>query len=456
MFTTLLNVKALRRFLSVAVLMAADSAALCGGFLLAARVAGGERDAGVAATFLPVALVAWILLLAAFDLYNRADVRRSPGAFVTAALCWTALGLGGTIVYPESGLTAVEVLVCGAIAMPVAGGLRLGYEVAIEQIYRRGLGRMPTVVVGNAAERERVRRMMDSLPGAYLNVGEVDLGSGGVLPEFRRVLDETGARIVVLSGAERLPDEEALDLLRSARLRSVRMRIVPGALALMSSRPVLSRSMGLPLLKIRYPRLDNYQRTLKRALDVLVSGIVLLVLSPVLLTVAVAVRVNSPGPVFFRQKRAGADEKVFVCYKFRSMRQDAEALQEEVEALNEADGPVFKMRIDPRVTGMGRFLRRWSLDELPQLWNVLKGEMSLVGPRPLPVRDFYRMGEEHKKRLAAIPGMTGYWQISGRSSLSFEEMVRLDLYYIENWSLSFDLKIILLTLTAVLGRKGAY
>ena len=147
---------------------------------------------------------------------------------------------------------------------------------------------------------------------------------------------------------------------------------------------------------------------------------------------------------------------MFLCYMFRSMYEGAERRQAELEPLNEADGPVFKIKDDPRATPVGRLLRRWSVDELPQLVNVLKGEMSLVGPRPLPVWDFHRMEEAHKRRLEAVPGMTGYWQISGRSNLSFEEMVRLDLYYIENWSLSFDVEIILRTLGAVLRREGAY
>jgi exopolysaccharide biosynthesis polyprenyl glycosylphosphotransferase len=202
--------------------------------------------------------------------------------------------------------------------------------------------------------------------------------------------------------------------------------------------------------------LDTTQRALKRALDVVVSVVGLALLSPLFLAVAVAIRIDSSGPVLFRQKRVGVDEKVFVCYMFRSMQEEAERRQRELEALNEAKGPVFKMRDDPRVTRVGRFLRRWSIDELPQLVNVLKGEMSLVGPRPLPVRDFLRMEEAHKRRLGALPGMTGYWQTSGRSDLSFEEMVRLDLYYIENWSLSFDLKVILKTLGAVFRREGAY
>jgi exopolysaccharide biosynthesis polyprenyl glycosylphosphotransferase len=212
----------------------------------------------------------------------------------------------------------------------------------------------------------------------------------------------------------------------------------------------------LPLLEVSYPRLDNSQRALKRTLDVTVSLGGLVLLSPLFLAVAAAIRLGSPGPILFRQKRVGADGRVFPCYMFRSMYEDAERRQAELESLNEADGPVFKIKGDPRVTLVGRLLRRWSIDELPQLANVLKGEMSLVGPRPLPVRDFHRMEEAHKRRLEAVPGMTGYWQISGRSTISFEEMVRLDLYYIENWSLSFDVKIILRTLGAVLRREGAY
>ncbi|HEX4992689.1 MAG TPA: sugar transferase, partial [Rubrobacteraceae bacterium] len=195
---------------------------------------------------------------------------------------------------------------------------------------------------------------------------------------------------------------------------------------------------------------------LKRALDVTVSVGGLVLLSPLFLVVAIAIRLGSPGPVLFRQKRVGADGRVFTCYMFRSMYEGAERRQAELETMNEADVPVFKIKDDPRVTPVGRFLRRWSIDELPQLVNVLKGEMSLVGPRPLPVRDFHLMEEAHKRRLEAVPGMTGYWQISGRSNLSFEDMVRLDLYYIENWSLSFDVKIILRTLGAVLRREGAY
>jgi exopolysaccharide biosynthesis polyprenyl glycosylphosphotransferase len=239
-------------------------------------------------------------------------------------------------------------------------------------------------------------------------------------------------------------------------LRRVKVQVVPSAPTLVDSKPVLLQDVGLPLLEVSYPRLNNTQWALKRLLDVAGSLLGVAVLSPLLLGVAALIKLTSPGPVFFRQKRIGADEKIFLCYKFRSMYVDAEKRQAELEARNEADGAIFKIKNDPRITPVGRFIRRWSIDELPQLMNVLKGEMSLVGPRPLPIRDFERMEELHKKRLATIPGLTGYWQISGRSHVSFEDMVQLDLYYIENWSLNLDIKIILKTVGAVLRHKGAY
>jgi exopolysaccharide biosynthesis polyprenyl glycosylphosphotransferase len=452
----LLSIKALRRFLSVLVLTLADAVALMVGLVGAAYTFGGV-GLGEILDLAPLLLAAWISVFAVFRLYDRAASRRNPGTLVGAALTWAALVALGSAIYPESGLGLGEIVPATLFALMCAGVLRLLYEQGIEKIYSRGLGQTPMVVMGREEDRARVRRTMERAPGAYSIADEVDLGGSGVnLAELRETLDRTEARGVILVGAERLPDDEFLELLRSVRLRGVPLRVVPGALALMRSRPLFSESMGLPLLEVRYPQLDNTQRALKRTLDVAVSLLGLVLLSPLFLAGALAIRLDSPGPILFRQKRVGADGKVFLCYMFRSMYEGAERRQEELEPLNEAVGPVFKMKDDPRVTPTGRLLRRWSMDELPQLWNVLKGEMSLVGPRPLPVRDFQRMEEAHRRRLGALPGMTGYWQTSGRSNLSFEEMVRLDLYYIENWSLSFDIKIILRTLGAVLRREGAY
>jgi exopolysaccharide biosynthesis polyprenyl glycosylphosphotransferase len=448
----LLGFKLLRRFTSALILMLADGLALAIGLGVADWGGGWDPTIGLA----PLLLAAWITLFSAFRLYDRAPVRRSPGGLLGAAFSWAGLVTIGATIYPGSDLGLGEIASAAVFGLLCSGALRFLYERAIGRIYRRGFGQTPVLLVGDDEGRTRLRRMMEHVPGAYALAGEVDLGSGAYLASVREMLDRTEARGVVLVGAEGLPDEELLDLVHSVRLRGVPLRVVPGAFALMRGRTILSEGVGLPLLEVHYPGLDNTQRTLKRVLDATVSLVGLVLLSPLFLAVAIAVRLDSPGSVLFRQKRVGADEKVFVCYMFRSMQRDAEVRQAVLEDLNEVEGPAFKIRDDPRVTRVGRFLRRWSIDELPQLVNVLKGEMSLVGPRPLPVRDFLRMEEAHKGRLGAVPGMTGYWQTSGRSELSFEEMVRLDLYYIENWSLSFDLKIILKTLGAVLRREGAY
>lgn len=195
---------------------------------------------------------------------------------------------------------------------------------------------------------------------------------------------------------------------------------------------------------------------LKRSTDIALTVAGLLVVWPIFLMIAVAIKLNSPGPVLYRQQRVGKDGRLFQLYKFRSMYRDAEQRRAALSALNEATGPLFKMRNDPRVTRVGRILRRTSLDELPQLLNVLRGEMSLVGPRPPLPSEVERYEEWQLGRLRAVPGMTGLWQVSGRSEVSFHDMVRLDLHYIRNWSLSLDIEILWRTLPAVIGHRGAY
>ena len=167
-------------------------------------------------------------------------------------------------------------------------------------------------------------------------------------------------------------------------------------------------------------------------------------------------KVTSRGPVIYKSMRPGIGGRGFACFKFRTMYQDADERQEDLEPHNEVGGAIFKMRDDPRVTSIGRFLRRWSFDELPQLLNVLKGDMSLVGPRPLPMRDYERLEDWHRKRYLVLPGMTGLWQVSGRSDLSWEDSVRLDLYYVDNWSIVQDLAILARTMLAVVSSRGAY
>ncbi|MFG1778978.1 sugar transferase [Micromonospora sp. NPDC049051] len=212
---------------------------------------------------------------------------------------------------------------------------------------------------------------------------------------------------------------------------------------------------GLPLLHVEEPTLSGPALLAKNLMDRVAAGVGLLLLAPVFLAIAVAIRLSDPGPVFFRQPRVGHEGRTFRVWKFRTMYVDAEDRLASLVDRNETDGMLFKMKQDPRVFPVGRFLRASSLDELPQLINVLKGEMSLVGPRPLPADDGDFLGDV-RRRLLVRPGMTGLWQVSGRSDLSWDEAVRLDLYYVDNWSLAYDLSILWRTVGVVLARKGAY
>ncbi len=194
----------------------------------------------------------------------------------------------------------------------------------------------------------------------------------------------------------------------------------------------------------------------KRLVDVLGAFLALLILAPVLLAAAAAVKLTSPGPILFSQRRAGNNAREFLFHKFRSMHVNAEGERDALLDLNEHRGPVFKIRQDPRLTPAGRFIRRTSIDELPQLWNVLRGEMSLVGPRPLPTKEAAQCSDWESQRLTVKPGVTCIWQVSGRSELDFETWVRMDIEYIEKWSLWFDLELLARTISAVLSGRGAY
>ncbi|GAB3228615.1 sugar transferase [Glycomyces halotolerans] len=212
---------------------------------------------------------------------------------------------------------------------------------------------------------------------------------------------------------------------------------------------------GLPLLHLEEPKISGVGWLIKNILDFTSAALGLIVLSPLFLAVAIAIKLDSPGPVFFRQARVGRDGETFRCWKFRTMYIDAEERQAALMMHNESDGLLFKMKDDPRITRVGRFLRRSSIDELAQLINVVKGEMSLVGPRPLPAENGDFLGDV-RRRLLVRPGITGLWQVSGRSDLSWDDAVRLDLYYVDNWSLTTDLQILSRTAAVVLRRKGAY
>jgi exopolysaccharide biosynthesis polyprenyl glycosylphosphotransferase len=260
----------------------------------------------------------------------------------------------------------------------------------------------------------------------------------------------------VLIADPEFPQEKAVDLVDRCHRHGIRVRVAPSTMEILMDRVEFVPGQTLPLFELKPPVFEGIDFALKRTFDLVVASLILLISAPVLGIVALLVKTTSRGPVFYRSLRPGLGGMPFHCFKFRTMYQDADVRQAELEEHNEAGGAIFKMRNDPRVTPVGRVLRRFSLDEFPQLFNVLRGEMSLVGPRPLPKRDYERLEDWHRKRYLVLPGMTGLWQVSGRSDLDFDELVRLDFLYLERWSVWLDLAILLRTLPAVFRAKGAW
>jgi exopolysaccharide biosynthesis polyprenyl glycosylphosphotransferase len=252
------------------------------------------------------------------------------------------------------------------------------------------------------------------------------------------------------------PQEEAVELVDRCHRHGVRVRVAPSTMEILMDRVEFVPGQTLPLFELKPPVFEGADWLLKRAFDVIGALVLLAVLAPAMLVIAALVKLTSRGPVLYRSMRPGIGGMPFPCLKFRTMFEDAEQQQAQLEPWNEKGGAIFKIRRDPRVTPVGGFLRRWSLDELPQLFNVLRGEMSLVGPRPLPQRDYDRLEDWHRKRYLVLPGITGLWQVSGRSELDFDELVRLDFLYLENWSVFLDLTILLKTIPAVIRAEGAW
>jgi exopolysaccharide biosynthesis polyprenyl glycosylphosphotransferase len=260
----------------------------------------------------------------------------------------------------------------------------------------------------------------------------------------------------VIIAFSRASHEDLLQCLRTCRDHGVAIDVVPRLFEFLDGVRSLDQLGGLPVLSIGTPRLTRSAQVAKRGLDVVVAGAALVAMTPLLAAVAIAIRLDSRGPILFRQPRAGRERETFELLKFRSMYTNAEERKVELHSDVE-DGVMFKMHADPRVTRVGRFLRRYSLDELPQLWNVIRGEMSLVGPRPLILPETAALSEDwHLRRLELRPGLTGPWQIYGRSQSPFQEMVRFDYQYVAGWSLARDIEILLATLPAVMSGRGAY
>jgi exopolysaccharide biosynthesis polyprenyl glycosylphosphotransferase len=418
-----------------------------------------------------VALPLWVVLNKALRLYDRdanvvhqSTLNELPKLFHSLSLGAALAFMLGPLV-PGVTIHRTQAIVWWLAALALTPALRS----AARELVRRRTAPERVLLVGAGQVAALVARKIAGHPeyGSQL-VGYVDAdGCGehaesmgalpcrGAMSDFERICREADVErvIVAFSSAQH---EHLLDVIRISKRLRVKISVVPRLFEVIGATVEIDQVEGMTLLGIRGLTRTTSTLALKRAMDVSVAAAGLLVLSPVLLVIAAAIRLSSPGPVLFRQPRVGRANRVFAMWKFRTMVPGAQWMQADLAHLNEMEGgAMFKIADDPRVTRVGRVLRRASLDELPQLWNVLRGEMSLVGPRPLvPAENDHVIGW-HRTRLDLTPGLTGPWQVMGRNAIPFHEMVKLDYLYVTDWSLWSDVKLLLRTLPVVVGRRGA-
>jgi exopolysaccharide biosynthesis polyprenyl glycosylphosphotransferase len=385
-------------------------------------------------------------------LYAERDRRggggRIFGSMILVGLVALVYGIGANREFGTYGLAPTAVV----LASLFVGLLRASYDVVTADLLRLAGVRRRAVLVG---DNERVEHLRRALGGGRGGIAYDFVGAVGRITELPRLFAERDVDELIVAETD-FDDRALLEIVELAHRRGVRVRVAPTTAELLTKRADYVPGQGVPLFELRPPTFVGTDWLVKRGFDLIVSVLVLVVGLPVWIAIAIAIKVGSPGPVLYRDRRVGLNEREFAMIKFRTMRADAPKLQAELEAANEAEGALFKVRDDPRVTSVGAFLRRFSLDEVPQVLNVLRGEMSLVGPRPLPLRDYRLLEDWHRKRYLVLPGLTGLWQIAGRSDLSFDDLVRLDFYYLENWSIWLDISILLKTIPAVIAARGAY
>ena len=469
----LASIHSLRRALSIAALLTIDSGALVLAVVVVSLVSWPDAgllwwgmswwDVGLAfAVFAPVA--------AFKGLYGRKRARHGVRRILSA---WTIAFVVTLVI-----MLVIDPADIGAryvIAWLLAGILsvvgRAGFDAVIGAIYGPGGDAPPVLVLGTQASCEQALSALATLPPTHcVNVvglvtqdrdASADGPSRRLPPDLgdprslRAALLTSGATQVIIADPAEL-NGRLQEVIETCRVSGVALKVVSPGLQPYSDAVTYIPGLDCPLFVVHPEPASAASYLAKQIGDRICAALLLVLLSPVFLAIAVAIKATSRGPVFFVEERVGVGQRPFRCYKFRTMVRDARASQEGLEELNEADGVLFKLRDDPRVTSVGRFLRRTSLDELPQLINVLKGDMSVVGPRPLPLRDCGLMDDSHRRRHVLKPGITGLWQVSGRSDLSFDDMVRLDLQYMETWSLRSDAYILWRTVGAVVRSRGAY
>jgi exopolysaccharide biosynthesis polyprenyl glycosylphosphotransferase len=458
-------------------LLAADVTALCSAFLIAESAFESLRVADVLVLLLTIPL--WVLVAYGHRLYHLDSHRADYGAAdeigpilqMATLWSWGAL-IAFSAIQPEQFPFKRAALFWVITVFALVAFRSLARAYARKQIWYL----QNTLVIGNRTQSKTIVRKILRHPEWGINVVAcIDLQRPGLPKSAGHLFDvvpllagDTDARALVrqldinrvMLAPALTESRRRVDLVCELSELGVHVDLIPSWSNAVGARLDLHEMEGMPLLTLPRPRLGRYSMRLKRAMDLAVGIAAVAVLSPLLLACAVAIKLDTPGPVFFRQRRIGKADRPFDVYKFRSMSVDADTRKDEVALLNFHGGAtdigMFKIREDPRVTRVGRILRRFSLDELPQLINIVRGQMSLVGPRPLIENEDRQIEGRLRKRLDLTPGLTGLWQVHGRSDIPFDEMVNLDYLYVTNWSLWGDVKLLIRTLPVVTRGRGAY
>jgi exopolysaccharide biosynthesis polyprenyl glycosylphosphotransferase len=468
----LLRWSTLRRAARVLSLLALDLGAIILAIFTALCLKAAVRDAWNPSVsweqskdYVPFAFLVASLLFARSGLYAERSQRPGLTRIVASLFETTLVALIFAVVNGEE--FSSYYIFYGTLFFSVAyvSTARFAYEQGTGALLSAAGYKRRAILVGTGEQIEAVAHALQASGGhspvqviGFISLTprpDNGLRSLGPLEEIGDIVSEHKADEVIIADPA-FPQQQAVELVDTCHQRGVVVRIAPSTMEILIHRAEFVPGQSVPLFELKPPVFDGIDFAVKRTFDVAVSSMLLVVLSPLLVLTAAAVRLTSRGPVFYQSWRPGIGGVPFPCLKFRTMYHDADRRQAELEGQNEADGALFKMRHDPRVTKVGRLLRRFSLDELPQLINVLRGQMSLVGPRPLPQRDFDRLEDWHKKRYLVLPGITGLWQVSGRSDLDFDDLVRLDFLYLERWSVFLDLTILVKTVPAVFTRRGAF
>ena len=467
----LLRRETVRRIVRVVILLVLDFAGVVGSLYTAILIKLALRhhfDALAAWTYIrPLVTFAYmvtVLLFARADLYGERSRRAGLPKIATALFQATVIALVFALANGKH--FSSYYLFYGSLFFGIVyiTSLRWVYTRVTGKLLERAGYRRRSLLVGSGRHLENVAHaLVENSERPIDLVGLISLtprSSNGLrtlgeLKDLPEILTAERVEEVVIADPD-FPQEQALDLVERCHLQGITVHVAPSTMEILLDRAEFVPGETIPLFTLRPPVFEGVPFLAKRSFDLIVSSLLLLILSPVLLAIALAVRLSSHGPVIYRSIRPGMAGCPFHCFKFRTMLADADRSQADLEDLNESSGALFKIRDDPRLTPIGRTLRRFSLDELPQMVNVIRGEMSLVGPRPLPMRDFERLEDWHKKRYLVLPGITGLWQVSGRSELDFDDLVRLDFLYLERWSVFLDMSILLKTIPAVLSRRGAF